>query len=394
MRYRIKCVETGAGVTEQEIEAPDAQTAWRRARAGGGRVVSVTPVGWRIALTRPSRFPVLLFTQELIALLDAGLPLAEALDVLAEKEPRAEIRQVLADLLAVLATGKPFSAALAAQPALFSPLYVATVEAAETTGDLTVALGRYVAYQQQLESVRKKVVSASIYPLLLLAVGGLVIAFLLGYVVPRFAAVYADAGENLPWMSQVLLAWGELITAHGGLILLVSGMLAGGAAMLLTRPPVRGAIVRRLWRLPTLGRFVRTFQLARFYRSLGMLLAGGIAIVPALDRVRGLLGAELARGAARAREALRRGEPLSAALEAGGLATPVAARLVRVGEKSGRMGDMLTRTAQFHDDELARHIDWFTRLFEPLLMVAIGLVIGLVVVLLYLPIFELAGAIE
>jgi general secretion pathway protein F len=139
---------------------------------------------------------------------------------------------------------------------------------------------------------------------------------------------------------------------------------------------------------------LRTFELARFYRSLGMLLVGGIPIVPALDMVSSLLSAHLRIGAATAIESMRRGETISAAFANGDLTTPVAARLLRVGEKSGRMGEMMERIAIFHDEEMARWVDWFTRLFEPLLMVFIGLTIGLIVVLLYMPIFELAGSIE
>ncbi|MCL5061174.1 MAG: type II secretion system F family protein [Candidatus Thermoplasmatota archaeon] len=211
---------------------------------------------------------------------------------------------------------------------------------------------------------------------------------------PRFAAVYADAGRDLPWMSQMLLAWGEAVETHGGWIALgaLGGIAGLGAA--LAQPAARAALTRLAWRTPGIGEHLRTFELARFYRSLGMLLSGGIPIVPALGMVTGLLSAHLRSGAAAAMDAMRRGETISAAFIHGELTTPVAARLLRVGEKSGRMGEMMERIALFHDEEMARWVDWFTRLFEPLLMVFIGLTIGLIVVLLYMPIFELAGSIQ
>ena len=137
---------------------------------------------------RGARFPLLLFTQELIALLEAGLTLTEALETLGEKESRTESRQLIERLLATMREGRPFSAALAMQGEAFPPLYAATVRAAESTGDLSPALARYVGYQNQIDAVKKKVLSASIYPLLLIGVGTLVIGFLLGYVVPRFAS--------------------------------------------------------------------------------------------------------------------------------------------------------------------------------------------------------------
>jgi general secretion pathway protein F len=213
-------------------------------------------------------------------------------------------------------------------------------------------------------------------------------------VVPRFASVYADAGRDLPWMSKMLLAWGQAVEAHGIWILLGAVAVIAGFVTALAQPSTRAALTRLAWRTPAIGEHLRTFELARFYRSLGMLLSGGIPIVSALGMVSGLLSAHLRSGAAVAMDAMRRGESISAAFVRGELTTPVATRLLRVGEKSGRMGEMMERIAIFHDEEMARWVDWFTRLFEPLLMVFIGLAIGLIVVLLYMPIFDLAGSIQ
>lgn len=394
MRYRVKTLRPGSGVATLTVEALDESEITSRLQREGAQVISITAERGGMLAARRARFPLLLFTQELIALLDAGLTLTEALETLAEKESRPESRQLIDRLLNTMREGRPFSAALAAQAEVFPPLYAATVRAAESTGDLSPALARYVGYQNQIDTVKKKVLSASIYPMLLVGVGTLVIGFLLAYVVPRFATVYADSGRDLPWMSQMLLSWGEMVEAHGGLIALgVAGLIAG-IVLALAQPATRAALTRLAWRTPAIGEHLRTFELARFYRSLGMLLVGGIPIVPALGMVSSLLSAHLRAGAATATEAMRRGESISAAFALGELTTPVAARLLRVGEKSGRMGDMMERIAIFHDEEMARWVDWFTRLFEPLLMVFIGLTIGLIVVLLYMPIFELAGSIE
>jgi general secretion pathway protein F len=394
MRYRVKALRPGVGVTALTVEALDETEATTRLQREGAQVLSIAAErgGWLAA--RRARFPLLLFTQELIALLDAGLTLTEALETLGEKESRAESRQLIERLLATMREGRPFSAALAAQAGAFPPLYAATVRAAESTGDLSPALARFVGYQNQIDTVKKKVLSASIYPLLLIGVGTLVIGFLLGYVVPRFASVYADAGRDLPWMSQMLLVWGTAVEAHGGWIALGALGVIAAIALTLAQPATRAALTRLAWRTPAIGEHLRTFELARFYRSLGMLLAGGIPIVQALGMVSGLLSAHLRQGATTAMEAMRRGEAISTAFAQGELTTPVAARLLRVGEKSGRMGEMMERIAIFHDEEMARWVDWFTRLFEPLLMVFIGLTIGLIVVLLYMPIFDLAGTIQ
>ena len=394
MRYRVKALRPGAGVTAMTVEALDEAEATARLQHEGAQVLSIVAERGNWLAARRARFPLLLFTQELIALLDAGLTLTETLETLAEKESRPESRQLIERLLTTMREGRPFSAALAAQGEAFPPLYAATVRAAENTGDLSPALARYVGYQNQVDTVKKKVLSASIYPMLLICVGTLVIGFLLGYVVPRFATVYADAGRDLPWMSKMLLAWGEAVEAHGGLIVLGALGLITSLGVALAQPATRAALTRLAWRTPAVGQHLRTFELARFYRSLGMLLTGGIPIVSALGMVSGLLSVNLRSGAATAMEAMRRGETISASFAHGELTTPVAARLLRVGEKSGRMGEMMERIAIFHDEEMARWVDWFIRLFEPLLMVFIGLTIGLIVVLLYMPIFDLAGSIQ
>jgi general secretion pathway protein F len=174
----------------------------------------------------------------------------------------------------------------------------------------------------------------------------------------------------------------------------VLGIGAMGLTYGLSRPALRKWLTQLLWRIPALGQRLRIFQLARFYRTLGMLLKGGTPIIAALGSVSGLLDATLQVKMQKASAAIQEGQPISMAMNQAGLTTPVALRMLRVGERSGKIGDMMERIAAFYDEELSRWIDWFTRLFEPILMLFIGLVIGVVVLLLYMPIFELAGNIQ
>jgi general secretion pathway protein F len=298
---------------------------------------------------------------------------------------------VLARLAAVLREGRPFSAALEQFPQAFPLLYVATIRASEKTSDLAPALARYVAYAGQIEAIRKRVVNASIYPMLLITVGGMVGLFLLLYVVPRFGQIYAERGGDLPFFSRLLLSWGRLASEHGAAVL--AGLVAAVALIVhaLRRPAVRTRIGDALWRIPSIGERLKVYQLARFYRTIGMLLRGGMPLVAALD-----MGAELLHPLLRARlaaasKAISEGRNVSQSMDEAGLATAVALRMMAVGEKGGNMGEMLEQVAAFHDEELARWMEWFTRLFEPILMAIIGLVIGAIVVLMYMPIFELAG---
>ena len=393
MYFKVKAVKPGAGISVLVIDAADAGQAGRQAAAQGFSVLAVArQSGGRTAARH--RFPLLLFNQELVALLDSGISLIEALETLAEKEPRAGVRGVLEQLVARLREGRTFSYALNEHPDSFPALYVAMVRASEKTSDLGEALGRYVAYQKQVESLRSKLVSAAIYPLLLIAVGSLVVLFLMGYVVPRFSHIYEDIGTDLPWLSRVLLAWGKLLEQHGVVMLAGLGLVVAFIAWVVRGANFRAWFNRVLWRLPGLGERMRVLELARCYRTLGMLQRGGIAIVPALEMVAGLLSPVMRPQLQLATQSVREGNPISQAMESHGLTTQVATRMLRVGERAGNMGEMMERIAAFHDEEIARWVEWFTRLFGPLLMLAIGLVIGVIVVLMYLPIFQLAESLQ
>jgi general secretion pathway protein F len=396
MRFELKALKGQRGLEALKLEARDAEDAIRQASAQGYTVLSARrSYSLETLLPRSSSaLPLALFSQELVALLEAGLNLVEALETLAEKEERAEARKIIRGLLAELYEGRSFSHALGAFPHVFTPLYVATVLASERTGDLPEAMARFVAYQAQLDVVRKKLVAASVYPALLILVGGGVTLFLLGYVVPRFSHIYEDMGSQLPLLSQWLLRWGQLIESNGVTVLIVAVIAVILVAALSREPAVRQWVAEQIWRFPAIGQRWRVYQLARFYRTLGMLLRGGTPIVPALGMTSGLLTMSLRERLAGAAAVIKEGRSISDAMESHDLVTPVALRMLRVGERTGRMGEMMERIATFHDDEVARWVDLFTRLFEPLLMAAIGIVIGIIVVLMYLPIFELAGSIQ
>lgn len=394
MRYAVRALGNG-GVVTVAVDAVDADAARNQVAARDLRPLSVTTTRLtRLSWPQRSTFPLTLFSQELLALLEAGLTITEAIEALCDKEASGETRAVLDRLLAALREGKRFSLALEQQPGHFPVLYIGLMRAAERTSNLPESLGRYLEYRGRLDSVRSRVVSALIYPAILGVVGLVVTAFLLGYVVPRFAGVYQGTGRELPWLSQQLMNWGNFAAHHAqGLAFAALGLMLAGFAGLRTWWS-NGGFQRLLRRLPGVAGTVATFELSRLYLSLGTLLEGGLPILQALRLSEGLLSAHTLPRYHAATAAIDRGENLSQAFASAGLATPVALRLLRVGERSGRLGEMLGRAARFHDGEIARRIDVFARSFEPVLMAAIGLVVGTIVVLLYLPIFDLAGSLR
>ena len=190
------------------------------------------------------------------------------------------------------------------------------------------------------------------------------------------------------------MKWGQLLDAHG---LAVAGAFAAGVVILVQlamRPGFRVAVGRAITRIPAVGRQLKIYQLARLYRTIGMLLRGGLPVVTAFEMTRGLLAASSQPRLAAATRAVREGQSLTDSLAAQELTTPVAERMLRVGERSGNMGEMMERIAAFYDEELSRFVDVTTRLIEPVMMAVIGIIIGGIVVLMYFPIFELAGSIR
>ncbi len=393
MHYEVKAVLAKRGTVFLQLDAQSEEEARLQVTAQGGRVLNIHRKfsGWMPK--RRVRFPLAHFSHELLSLLVAGLSLVESIETLADKEQDAGTRQIIDGLLARLYEGVTFSKALESYPQAFPPLYVATARASERTGDLPEALTRFITYQTQMDLVRKKLIGASIYPVLLLVIGLLVALFLLVFVVPKFSAIYEDSGADLPWLSMLLIRWGHFVHEQGW-------ELAGFVATTLVaiiygvrQPLFRTWASAQLWRIPAIGERMRIYQLARFYKTLGMLLRGGIPVVKALEMVSGLLQAHFRPRVHAAALLIREGKTISSAMQAEGLTTAVGSRMLRVGERTGLMGEMMERIGNFHDEEIARWVEWVTKLIEPLLMAAIGGVIGGIIILMYMPIFQLAGSV-
>lgn len=393
MQFQARALDAQQQLVSLTLDAPDDTSARLQLQAQGLALVKLQRAkpSFRFAATR---FPLLLFAQELHALMTAGLSVIESLDVLIDKEPAESNRGPLTRLAASLREGQRLSAAMAQLPEVFPPLFIGILQAAEGTSDLPLSLSRYVDYETRLANVRQRIVSAAIYPAILVCVGGSVAAFLMGYVVPRFAAVYRSSGRPLPWASQLLLDWGAFAGAHATAIGLCFGLIAFAAAWRVHLHLRNGTWWRLLAIIPGTRAKLEVLEISRLYLTLGMLLQGGLPITRALDLARSVLPAARHHALSESARRIAEGESLSDAFVATGLTTSVALRLLKVGERSGQLGDMLVRTAEFYEAETARWIERFTKAFEPVLMAGIGLVIGLIVLLLYMPIFDLAGSLQ
>ena len=400
MRYVLRVFDTSGSVQTLRIDSDSSSTAASLARARGLRVVSVRVEGgrqrqranWRAM--PGARFNVELFARELAALLDAGVGVVDALRTLGGNERREASAQVYRDLLRQLEEGQSLSAALEHASHIFPPVLVACVKSSEQTGGLADSLTRYSRNSALLHELRGRVVSAAIYPSVLLLVGAVVVLFLLGFVVPRFATLLEHSGRELPLLSRLLMAWGGMVHAHGAELSVGLAVLVVVAAFALRRPVVRNWIADRMLALPGIGQHFRVFRQSQFYRTTAMLVDGGIPAVRAFDLAQGLVGRADQAALAGALQQVRNGAKISDAFQQAGLANAISYRLLTVAEKTGGLGPVLDRIAAFQEAQVSRAIDLVSRLIEPAMMIVIGVVIGGIVVLMYMPIFEIASSIQ
>jgi general secretion pathway protein F len=397
MRIQLEVVRGRGAPQTLELDAPTLGEARHQAEQQGYAVLALRPVAFGLGRVlaadakRPA-FDVPVFAEQLRDLLVAGLSLIEALHTLGQTadDRRRPVLQALGDRLRA---GARLSDALSADER-FPALLVALVRASELTSDLPQALTRFIEHEQRVAELRHRITSVAIYPLLLTGVGTGVLLFLLLYVMPRFARVFEGMSGELPWSARAMVWWAGWLATYGTWLIAAGGLMAAAVVAAAITPSLRRRMLRTLLQWAPLRDRLRTYFLARWYRATGMLVSGGIPLPEALSLSIGLLPEALRNGGNATEQAVREGLAPALAHIRAGMATPVAGQLMRAGERTGDMGGVLTRIAQFHDAEVARSLERGMRALEPIVMVLIGVGVGTVVVLMYLPIFELAAAIQ
>jgi general secretion pathway protein F len=333
------------------------------------------------------------FSQDFAALIDAGLSVTEALQTLAIKETVGARRELIEQVSRAVSEGRNLSAAMQLTGA-FPELLIATVEASERTGDLGKGLARYAAHQREMQALKDKLIGAAVYPMVLLVVGGLVVMFLMGVVIPRFAGLLDGTRTQLPMLSAGLMAWGRMVAGKPWLLVIFFGVIVAMGAWVVAHFRVHGVRSRWLQGIPFIAGVIREFQHLQLYRTMSILVSRGIVIHRAMEHGAKLLNDLDRERLERAIVSMREGLSMSAALSGAGLSDPVATSMLKVAERTGSMSEMLERIAQFYERRLQRSIDVATRVIEPALMIVIGTVIGAIVVLMYLPIFDLASSLS
>ena len=329
------------------------------------------------AIQRVPARDLLTFTQQLSTLLDAGIPLDRALGILGDLSVSPRLRQIVQDIGQSVRTGSTLADALSRHhPRPFSRLYINTVRAGEKGGALEAALRQLAEHLEQTRELREALTSAMIYPALLLTVGVAAVIFLMTFVLPRFAVIFADLHQGLPLPTRILMAVSQALTTYWWVLaLFVLGALL--AWQVLTRSDAgRLAIDRWLLGLPALGDLLRKVEVGRFARTLGTLLRSGVPLLAALGVAREVAGNRviaLALGAVQ--EGAKRGDGLARPMAESGSFPPLAIHMVRVGEETGRIEEMLERVAASYEAEIRVAVRRFVALLEPVIILALGLIV-------------------
>lgn len=336
----------------------------------------------------------LVFNQELLALVKSGLPVLRVWDLLIERAGHAGFQQALRDVREDIRGGSSASEALAKHPSYFPELYIATVKAGEQSGNLPEVLQRYISYLKLMIGLRQKVAKALSYPMFLILIGLAVIGFLLTYVMPTFVSVYGESAKTLPWATQILL---DLVkNAESQLLpmaVLVIGLVLVFRAYYAT-PAGRLAIDRLVLNLPLLGPIAIKHNTVQLTRTLGTILAGGTPLVDALQSARGAVSNRwISQGMVRAVNEIREGVTLAAALDRPKVLPKLAIEMLSVGEETGSLDAMLRDVAEFYEADLDTKLTQLTTWIEPALLLIMGILVGGIVIVMYLPVFQMAGTV-
>lgn len=347
-----------------------------------------------IARKKVSNKELLTFNQELLVLIKAGLPIIQAFDTILERAGKGKLPEILREVREDIKGGTSLSDAFEKFPAAFSHLYIASIRAGEKTGDLPLTIRRYINFIKRSETLRKKVISALFYPVILITVAFVAVTVLLIYVVPTFSRIYADSGSQLPTPTLVLMSITSYLKKY--FLLIVGGVIAGLSVFRRWSETETGrfSVDRMKIGLPYLGRVFGKYSVSAFTRTFATVLGSGIPIVESLKMSVGTLNNKvLERKLLEAVVKVEEGTSLSVALESVNIMPPLAIRMLGVGETTGSLEEMLGDVSEYFEEEIEANLHLITTAIEPAIMVVVGIIVGAIIITMYLPVFKLGGTI-
>ena len=334
---------------------------------------------------------IVVMTRQLATLIDAGLPLLRSLNILVAQLKPSKLRDILREIVTDIQTGTTFAEALSKHPRAFDNLYVNMVRAGEVGGMLEVVLNRIADFMEKRQALKRKVRGALIYPIAVLLVATVIVLFLLMYVVPTFAEVFADFEAELPWMTTFLMDMGDFLLYRYWLLLLIVNSTIITLKLLSKSQHVKNLMDRVLLKTKLIGDLIQKVAVARFARTLGTLITSGVPILQSLRITKETIGNVVIENAVqRVHDSIKEGDTIAQPLDESKVFPPMVVNMIDVGEETGSLDAMLMKVADIYDAEVEAAVEVILRLIEPALIIFLGGVIGFIVIALYLPIFSLA----
>jgi len=381
------------------VEAEDEKSAIAKLRSQKIRINSVKKKGGSSDFFGPMKQKItgrdiVIFTRQFSTMVDAGLPLVQCLDILGRQSDNKTFGEIITNVKTNIETGSDLSASLRKHPKTFDNLYCNLVEAGEVGGILDIILKRLADYIEKSESLKKKVKSAMVYPGVIVMVAVSVVAFLMIFVIPAFAELFAGGGAELPGPTQIVMTLSDFFRTKW--YFLFGGVAAGFFLIKKIYSTERGRfeIDRLLLKLPVIGMLIQKVSVAKFTRTLGTLISSGVPLIEGLEICARTSGNKIVeRAVFNTIEAIKGGESIATPLSRESIFPPMVIQMIDVGENSGSLDIMCHKIADFYDEEVDNAVSALTSLLEPMLMVFLGIVVGFIVVAMYLPIFKLGDAI-
>lgn len=402
MYFTYQGRDAGGNTVRGIIAAENQELAVRELRRRNIFVIECRPAvdkkNWeqrRLLRRRVSRRDLALFCRQLATMLGAGLPIITALQIIEKQVENRTLKTATAQILSDLASGEAFYRALEKQSRTFPPIFIHTIEAGEMGGALDETLEHLAIHLEREHEVEEKVKSAMAYPLVVCGVAVLVVVFLLTYVLPTFQTMLNTLQVPLPWPTRLILGVSQGVRRWWPAVGAGLGGAGYGFYLWYKKPQNRLLLDKALLRLPVFGSLHHKAVMSRFSRTLGTLLHSGVALLPALEVVRRTAGnSVVARALERAEESVRDGQGLAAPLDASGVFPPMVVEMITVGEETGALEQLLFKLSTFFDREVEETVTRLSSLVEPLLILVMGGIVGLVVVAVLLPVFSLVGGVR
>jgi type IV pilus assembly protein PilC len=342
-----------------------------------------------------------IFTRQLATLIDSGLPLLRSLTVLEKQEPNPTLKATVANLADNVQSGSTFSESLAQHPRIFNKLFVNMVKAGELGGVLEVVLQRLAEYQEKAQKLKNKIVSAMVYPIIVMFIAVAILIFLMIYIVPQFRQMFTDTDQELPMISQVVFGMSEFFLArtlfvpNAVFIFVVIFVLIALFNIWGRTPFGRKMIDNAKLRIPIIGDIQRKSSVSRFSRTLGTLVTSGVPILQALNITRDTAGnVIISHAIEKVHEAVKEGETIVTPLQASGVFPNMVISMVDVGEETGQLPEMLLKIADVYDDEVDNAVTALTSILEPLMIVFLALIVGSIVFALFLPLIKMISTLN